>query len=136
MMRAIAAALALVAAGCTTAASGCEPVVTEGSETLHIYVSNQSFDIDPVLIEVYIDDQAVVCQEFAVEGQHNWILFDIALEPGEHTIHAIGNGGTAEFTEQVDLAGERWAVIDFWWYPGDAAEQLTFDIYDQPIGFA
>ncbi len=109
-------------------------------EALHLYVSNQSFDINPVRIEVFIDDLAVICGDFDVGDQHNWTLFDMELEPGTHTIRAVGNEGGAELAETFDMDGERWAVIDFWFYSegrddGDGGQNFTFDIRDQPIGF-
>jgi len=106
-------------------------------QTLHLWVSNQSFDIDPVLIEIYIDDRRVVCQVFYVEGQHNWILFDLVLEPGNHTLRAIANSEDAELTETFDHTIEQWAVVDFWFYAEHGEPQhLTFSIQDEPIGFA
>ena len=124
---------------------GCEPpVLTDATDPapLHLYVSNQSFDIDPVRIEVFVDDLAVICQDFDVGDQHNWVLFDMELEPGTHTIRAVGNEGAAELTETFEIGGERWAVIDFWYYSedegegqGEGGQTFTFDIMDEPIGF-
>jgi hypothetical protein len=124
----------------------CKPLPSTDaadSEPLHLYVSNQSFDIDPVRIEVFIDEVAVICQDFDVGDQHNWVLFDMELEPGTHTIRAVGNEGGTELTETFDMDGERWAVIDFWYYSedegegnGEGGQSLTFDIMDEPIGFA
>jgi hypothetical protein len=109
--------------------------MTSGTETLHLYVRNQSFEIDPVDIEVYIDDQPVVCDEFFVEGQHNWILHDLSLDPGEHSIRAVGHDGQTTIEETFQVEGERWAVLDFWFYPGET-EEFSFVIQEAPIGFA
>jgi hypothetical protein len=109
--------------------------MTSGTETLHLYVSNQSFEIDPVDIEVYIDDQPVVCDEFFVEGQHNWILHDLSLDPGEHSIRAVGHDGQTTIEETFQVEGERWAVLDFWFHPGET-EEFSFVIQEAPIGFA
>lgn len=106
------------------------------SETLHLWVSNQSFEVDPASIEIYVDGQAVVCDDFYVEGQHNWILFDLTMEPGEHTLHAVRIDGTAELTETFELDHERWAVVDFWFYPEEGSESFAFSIHDGPVGFA
>lgn len=128
-------ALACLIAGCSSASGPCDPVATEGPETLHLYVSNQSFEIDPVDIEVYVDGRQLVCDEFFVEGQHNWILHDLSLEWGEHSLRAEGNDGTTTFEETFELNGERWAVLDFWFYPGET-EEFSFLIQEGPIGFA
>ena len=124
-----------------TGENGCTPVTDlagegEPSETLHLWVSNQSFEVDPASIEIYIDDQPVVCDDFYVEGQHNWILFDLTMEPGEHTLHAVRIDGTAELTETFELDHERWAVVDFWFYPEDGPEEFAFSIHDAPVAFA
>ncbi len=78
----------------------------------HLYVSNQSFEIDPAAIQVYIDEEPVVCQEFKVDNQHNWILFDVELDGGTHSLRAVANG-VARLEESFDISGERWAVVDF-----------------------
>ena len=129
----------------TSHPGGCEPpALTDATEPapFHLYVSNQSFDIDPVRIEVFIDDLAVVCQDFEVGDQHNWVLFDMELDSGPHMIRVVGNDGGAELTETFDTASETWAVIDFWYHSGEENEgqesrgqSLTFDISDEPIGF-
>lgn len=126
---------------CASASADCEPDVSRelftstDPVTLHLWVSNQSFDIDPVDIAVYIDGQQVVCDSFDVEGQHNWILFDVELDPGTHTLRALGNDGETELTETIDVPDERWAVLDFWFYPEEEPERFTFSIHDRPVGF-
>ena len=100
-----------------------------GPETLHLYVSNQSFEIDPVDIAVYVDGRQVVCDEFFVEGQHNWIVHDLSLESGEHSLRAVGNDGLTTVEETFELNGERWAVLDFWFHPGET-EEFNFLIQD------
>lgn len=101
-----------------------------------LYVSNQSFDDDPVRITISISGEVVVDDDFAVEGQHNWIEFTPDIEPGLHTLTATSDTG-AEFTVDLELpAGEpRWAVIDYWFYPDQEPRRFTFNISGEPIGF-
>jgi hypothetical protein len=101
-----------------------------------LYVSNQSFDDDPVRITISIGGEVVVDDEFAVEGQHNWVEFTPDIEPGHHTLIATSDTG-AEFTVDLELPeGEpRWAVVDYWFYPDQEPRRFTFDISDEPIGF-
>jgi hypothetical protein len=135
-MRRIALALILVApAACSAGGAGCDPVETEGDATLHLYVSNQSFETDPVAIEVYIDDEPVVCDDFVVEGQHNWIEFDLAVEPGAHLIRAVGDGGSAVIETTFHIDTEKWAVLGFWHQPPEPKE-FTFSTHDEPVLFA
>lgn len=106
---------------------------SEDSVPFHLYVSNQSFDIDTVDIQVYIDDRQVVCDTFRVEAQHTWVLFELMVDPGEHTIRAMGRGGDVELTEEVDIPGERWGLVQFWTEEGRTF--FTYGMQDQPILF-
>lgn len=135
MKRLALAGLLVAATACAGLAGDCDPADPDGAVPFHLYVSNQSFEIDPVDIVVWIDDQQVVCDRFHVEGQHNWVLFDLGLEPGPHSLRAVGNGGKTMFEQEFDLPAERWAVLDFWYYPDDEPEKLTFSIHDGPVGF-
>jgi hypothetical protein len=103
---------------------------------LTLYVSNQSFDDPNVQIAVSIDGVVVVDQNFAVEGQHNWITFEPDVPPGDHTLTATSNTGAELTVEFATKAGQpQWAVVNYWWYPGDGPREFTFDISDEPIGF-
>ena len=51
-----------------------------------LYVSNQSFAIDPVDIIILIDGEPAVDQELYVDGQHNWQKFQFLLLEGKHQI--------------------------------------------------
>jgi hypothetical protein len=109
------------------------------SVPFHVLVSNQSFDIPSVDVDVFIDDVHVITGDFLVEGQHTWINFDFEIPVGEHTLRAVSKNGGAERTEtfRVD-AGERWAVVNFWFYetaqggqPADDAPDFGIDVYDE-----
>lgn len=102
-----------------------------------IYVSNQSFAIDPVDIDVYVDDTLVVVGDFEVGSQHSWYDFEFALTPGTHTLRAVTRAGKAELEETFEIAGKRYGVLDFWYYPdGETTpRQFSFDLYDQPPAF-
>ena len=110
-----------------------------GPGEVKLWISNQSFADDPIGLSVALDGVTVVEQDFDVEGQHNWIAFDIeGLEPGVHTIDAKSETGailTAEFTTKEDEP--RWLVLDYWSYPDDpAGRHFTFAEFDEPIAFA
>jgi len=101
-----------------------------------LYVSNQSFEDATVKITVTIDGEVVIDQDFAVEGQHNWIEFTPALEPGDHTMTATSNTG-AELTVDLVLPEDepRWAVLDYWHAPEEGPRRFTFNISDEPLAF-
>ena len=110
-----------------------------GTFTLH--VSNQSFAISPVDIQVRIDGEVVVRQYFDVGNQHSWKTFRLALAPGEHKLQVSSVKGTAELTEEFVVTGEHWALIDYWYYPkvtgggGPTPRKFIFNVQDTPIMF-
>ena len=111
--------------------------VEQGQADLELWVSNQSFEDDPVTLTVSIDDTQVVASPFTVEGQHNWILFPIKIPPGPHVLDVVSATGVSmqkHFT--LPGTGRRYAVIDYWNYPQDGGRQITWLIQSTPIGFA
>jgi hypothetical protein len=117
--------------------TGTDARPTPPPPPLTLYVSNQSFEDPNVRIAISIDGVVVVDQSFAVEDQHNVIAFEPDVPPGDHILTATSNTGaelTVEFTTE---AGQpRWAVVDYWRYPEDFPREFTFEIRDEPIGFA
>lgn len=105
-----------------------------------LFVSNQSFDIDPVDIGIFIDDNLAIEGDFLVGSQHTWHKFEFALPPGKHTILATTSAGDTELTETIDLpAATRYGVINFWYYPESDTEPygptFGFDVFEDPPGF-
>lgn len=112
------------------------PRVEDGNFTL--YVSNQSFEIDPVDVQVRLDGKLAVEGDFLVEGQHSWHVFPFEVGLGAHTLEAITVAGDATITEIFTISDDRWAVLDFWYYPGDpepTPRQFSFYLYDEPPQF-
>lgn len=98
-----------------TAADSKVRVVDEADANFVLHVSNQSYDDETVRIEVVVDDVTVVDGDFAVEGQHNWIQFPLAVEPGTHEITArAGSGARLAESFEVPADEPRYAVIDHW----------------------
>jgi len=107
--------------------------------TVRLWISNQSFEDDPVVVSISVDGAALVEETLFVEGQHNWVPFDIAgLVPGEHSITATsstGAGHVATFTLPEDEP--RWLVLDYWFYPEDADGRFfSFTESDHAVAFA
>jgi hypothetical protein len=104
--------------------------------TLHMYVSNQSFDVSPVDIDIWLEDTHVVTGGFDVEGQHNWVLFDLQVPGGPYALHAEGFGGSVVIDEAVPVPEERWGVLEFWYYTGDPTHPLfTWNLFETPVAF-
>ena len=102
----------------------------------HVFVSNQSFDDDPVHLTISIDDTQVIVSDFHVEGQHTWVGFLLTgLEPGPHVLHAMSDTGVEESFEFEVLAdAPRHLVLNYWFYPGDdAGRHFEFTASDQPF---
>ena len=102
----------------------------------HLFVSNQSFDDDPVGLTISIDDAQVIVGDFHVEGQHTWIGFLLTgLEPGPHVLHAVSDTGVEEgFEFEVVADAPRHLVLNYWFYPDDEADRhFEFSASDQPF---
>lgn len=107
----------------------------------HFYVSNQSFDLDPVDIDVYVDGIKLITGDFLVQGQHTWVRFDFTAEAGKpHTVRAVTKKGGVDKSEvvQVPTAG-RWVVVNFWYYGPKHYEptpqSFSIDASDEEPGF-
>lgn len=140
--------LLLAAAGCGDRSSqdpspaaevmaGDSPVrlVDRAEADLLLYVSNQSFEDTSVPITVVVDGVTVVDGDFAVEDQHHWIEFPLALEAGSHEVTARSeSGATLRESFETSVDGPRYAVIDHWGKGSDARFSWLFQA--EPIGFA
>lgn len=87
-------------------------------DSFTLFVSNQSFALDPVDIAIELDGRPAVTGDFAVEGQHTWIRFDFGLTAGVHRIVAT----TADVNDVVldqtfDMTARKYGVVMFWYYP-------------------
>jgi hypothetical protein len=110
-----------------------------------LYVSNQSFDINPVDVTIYIDGQRAIQSQFDVKGnrtpQHNWIQHTFRLPAGKHVLKAVSKNGDATLESEFEIKDRHWAAIDYWYYPkvtggsGPVAKSFRFDIRDTPIRF-
>jgi hypothetical protein len=93
------------------------PVVTpKDTGALQLYVSNQSFNIDPVDIVITLDGEQIVADDFAVEGQHNWQRFGVDVKPGTHklAVTALDGSVKAEADIQIEAAATKYGVVNFW----------------------
>ncbi|MEH1167483.1 hypothetical protein V6V47_19070 [Micromonospora sp. CPCC 205539] len=112
-------------------------IVDEQLADLHLWVSNQSFDDDPIVLTVSIDGTEVIAQPFEVRGQHNWILFPLQVPSGRHVVHVrSGTGAEKQETFSMPGTGRQYAVIDYWNEPGQGGRHLSWRIQSTPIGFA
>lgn len=121
----------------TTAGVSDIRLVEEAEADLVLYVSNQSFEDSPVIIQIAVDDVLLVDEAFAVEGGHNWFTFPVSLPPGEHIITARSDtGASTEQTVEIPEGERRWAALDYWYSPEGEPRMFTWHISAEPIGFA
>ncbi|SCE94708.1 hypothetical protein [Micromonospora chokoriensis] len=104
---------------------------------LHLWVSNQSFTDDLVALTVSIDGTTIVDRLFAVEHQHNWVLFPVRVAPGEHVVRIVAGTGIekqASFT--MPETGRQYAAIDYGNAMDERQRHVNWFIRSTPIGFA
>lgn len=131
------------------------PVISEGQSKMFkedkngnfiLYVSNQSFAINPVDIQVFVDNKKVIDRTFDVVGkkgvgQHNWIPFHFKASAGRYSLQVKSKKGKAVLDAAFKITDKHWAVIDYWNYPkvtggaGPTPPKFSFNIQNKPIGF-
>lgn len=107
--------------------------------TLHLYISDQSFDNPVADLRIYIEETEVVRGQFAVEQRDNPIPFDIEVPVGTLNLRAFSGYAGGEHVESIDVPAERWAVLDYYYSHDDSGrdfsgeEIFTLSIYAEPI---
>lgn len=108
-----------------------------------LYVSNQSFAVNPVDITVRIDGKQAVRGDFDVKGgsiaQHNWKRHVFKLSPGKHKLHVESRKGAANLDKEFEVAKKHWAVVNYWYYPkshyNPTPKHFSFKIQNTRIMF-
>jgi hypothetical protein len=135
-------AFALLFAACNDIGSSEAPrqhLPRPENPTFTLLVSNQSFDLSEVDIEVRFDGQLAVTGDFHVEGQHTWIPFDFDLAPGTHQLSVSSEAGDTTLEQTFEMDARKWGVLDFWYYgagsPDPTPKKFTFQTHDEPPVF-
>lgn len=98
--------------GCATEPHQITPEPENPNFTL--YVSNQSFDIDRVGIQVDLAGELAVAGDFDVEGQHTWHQFRFEL-PADVGIPLEARAHGDVLTDTITVRDAHdYAVINFW----------------------
>ncbi|MCG5468480.1 hypothetical protein LADH09A_002343 [Micromonospora sp. LAH09] len=112
-------------------------LVEEQQADLHLWVSNQSFADDSVVLRVSIDGTGIVDQHFAVEHQHNWFLFPVRVPPGLHVVRVVSNTGVEiQETFTMPETGRQYAAVDYGNPAHGGARHVNWFIRSTPIAFA
>lgn len=106
---------------------------------LTLYVSNQSFHVNPVDIKVTIDGYEVVRDGFYAGDGHNYVRYRIKINAGRHILRAASRKGAAALKQEFEMPADRWAALCYWNAPPDQAnatvKHFTFVVKDKPIQF-
>lgn len=95
---------------------------TAPDANLSIVITNQSFEDEEVQLEVKVDGITVVNGDFHVEGQHNFVSYQLAVQPGTHELTAESEdfGEKLRETFEVPPGKDRHALIEHWTRKGSA----------------
>ena len=108
---------------------------TSGNFTL--FVTNQSFAIDPVDVHVEIDGQLVVNDSFPVGDAHHFVPFQLSLAKGQHRMRVWSERGGATLSEVFTLNNEDIGVVTYWYSPPPhyepAPRQFDFELRKGPL---
>lgn len=99
-----------------------------------LYVSNQSVDNRLVNIEVRIDDNLEIDQDFDVGNQHQIHPFYFKLSQGEHIVQVDTND--TSYQREFTIDSELWMAVAYWYDKDDhESPMILVDVSDGPIGF-
>ena len=82
-----------------------------------LYISNQSLAIDSVDIQVEIDGEMVVSDNFYIGSAHTFVPFELSLEQGMHKIDIWTVRGDADLSTEFELVDHDTGVIMDWYHP-------------------
>lgn len=139
-MKTLVASLVLLA-GCATDDTGThqQHLPRPANPSFTLFVSNQSFDLPTVDVEVRLDGRLAVTGDFHVEGQHTWVPFEFDVGPGNHEIAIKSATGDTTLASPFVMDDRKWAVINFWYYktgsPEPTPQQFSFQVFDEQPGF-
>lgn len=106
-----------------------------------LYVSNQSSEMTPVPIKVYLDGVIVADKEFPYGTGRVYEKFSHSLSRGPHKLYVESIKGGAQLNEEFTVRGKHWAVIEYQRKPGRSTDGtatpaiFTFRVEDKPINF-
>lgn len=95
----------------------------KGNFVLH--VSNQSFDVDPVDIKIFIDGNVAVDDDFFVETQHTYVSYRFSLSNGVHKLKIESKKGEATFESNINIVDKHSGIVEYWYYPEKGSNPPT-----------
>lgn len=100
--------------------------------TLHVIVSNQSFDHPLANLTVLVDGRVAAAGTYLVDDQHNYR--DVAVQTVRGHVEVREADMRAQRAHDTWKLGERWVVVQFW---GGApcCDPITVTEFDRPPAF-
>ncbi len=90
----------------------------EQETNVELVISNQSFDTDPVDIEILVDGKQILNEKFHVDGdqpaQHNWKRHRISLVDGPHILTVSSKKGQAKMEKKLQVIKSLTVTIAYW----------------------
>ncbi len=111
------------------ASIGIGSIIFSQEEKIILYISNQSEEINPANISVFIDGELKVHDEYYVKNNHNWIKYNFTVSFGRHEIKAVSDNGSFKSQKNFWSTSKRWIVIDHY------TDHLRLDITDSQPKF-
>lgn len=114
-----------------------EPCIVEPEQAdLHLWISNQSFLDDPVVLTVEVDGVELTSRPLVMRNQHR-LLLPLQVPSGSHSISVVSDTG-AQLRQEFTLSwwrGRRFAVIDYWNSADGDGRRITWRLYSRQVRF-
>ena len=110
-----------------------------GTPAIHFLISNQSLGtgIAELPMTVSLDDVDIFDEMLPVETQHHVVKVDQDVSSGSHDVEVtVGEPHNLSESTLVEVTGEVWLLIQFWFDPLSAHEDqhtpfITIDVRDK-----
>jgi hypothetical protein len=101
--------------------------------SLELTISNQSLEVSPVVVKVWLDGKLVAQQAAesgeGVEAGHQWYRRKLEVAPGTHTLVATSKPGEASLEQEIELSeGSYNASLMFWYSRTDSDRGAYFTL--------
>ena len=115
---------------------------TAAKSNLTMYISNQSLNLTPVDIAVFVDSAEAIRDTFDVKGkrvlQHNWIKYNFKIPIGEHQVNVYSKQGMAEIARKIKVDSVLYINIEYHFsneYTGELKNKKFFHFIESKEEF-